>query len=76
MGPKCPHCYALYEWTESEITEDVYSPKVYFCQGCMQLFTLTSEEITDLQEHFRPQMIDNKSKSDEDLFKDLFSSDD
>lgn len=58
MGPKCPHCLAIYEWTEAEIQEPVFCPKVYFCSYCFQMFILDGEEITRLQEDCRRQLGD------------------
>jgi hypothetical protein len=56
MGPTCPHCGAIYEWTCGELEEHVTAPKVYFCQECRGLFVLSSEEIEDLQARFRPAL--------------------
>jgi hypothetical protein len=56
MGPTCPHCGAIYEWTCGELEEHVTAPKVYFCQECRGLFVLSSEEIEELQERFRPAL--------------------
>lgn len=56
MGPQCPHCGAVYEWTCGELEEQVTAPKVYFCQDCRGLFILTPEEIEVLQERFRPAL--------------------
>lgn len=56
MGPQCPHCGAIYEWTCGELEEQVTAPKVYFCQECRGLFILTPEEVEALQERFRPAL--------------------
>jgi predicted nucleic acid-binding Zn-ribbon protein len=56
MGPQCPHCGAVYEWTCGELEEQVTAPKVYFCQDCRGLFILAPEEIEALQERFRPAL--------------------
>lgn len=56
MGPQCPHCGAVYEWTCGELEEQVTAPKVYFCQDCRGLFILTPDEIEVLQERFRPAL--------------------
>ena len=51
MGPKCPVCGAIYEWTEGEITEEVHCPKVYFCPNaeCRAMFVLSADEIKAVQ---------------------------
>lgn len=56
MGPKCPHCDALYEWCTGEVEEQVTAPKVYFCSDCRGLFVLTVEEIEALQDKFRTSL--------------------
>ena len=56
MGPQCPHCGAIYEWTCGELEEQVTAPKVYFCQECRGLFILAPEEVEALQERFRPAL--------------------
>lgn len=56
MGPQCPHCSAVYEWTCGELEEQVTAPKIYFCQECRGLFILAPEEIEALQERFRPAL--------------------
>jgi hypothetical protein len=54
MGPSCPECQAIYEWTAGELEELVTGPKVYFCGECRALFVLSPEEATSLQERLRP----------------------
>lgn len=54
MGPQCPHCEAVYEWTVGELQEVVCGPKIYFCAECRGMFILTPEEIEALQTKFRP----------------------
>lgn len=54
MGPKCPHCGALYEWCCSELEEHVTCPRVYFCTECRGMFVMDADEITALQEKLRP----------------------
>lgn len=51
MGPRCPKCGAVYEWTEGEITEEVMSPKVYFCTdiNCRHMWVLDADQIKDIQ---------------------------
>jgi predicted nucleic acid-binding Zn-ribbon protein len=56
MGPQCPHCGAIYEWTCGELEEQVTAPKVYFCQDCRGLFILSPDEVEALQERFRPAL--------------------
>lgn len=56
MGPQCPHCGAVYEWTCGELEEQVTAPKVYFCQDCRGLFILTPDEVEALQDRFRPAL--------------------
>lgn len=56
MGPECPHCHAIYEWTCTEISEQVHSPRIYFCQDCRGMFILDPEEIAAIQERCRPTL--------------------
>jgi hypothetical protein len=58
VGPKCPKCGTIYEWTCGELQEVAYCPKTYFCQNesCREIYVLTAEEITNLQEQLRPQL--------------------
>lgn len=67
MGPQCPHCGAVYEWTCGELEEQVTAPKVYFCQDCRGLFILTPEEVEALQERFRPALEEANSPDEADL---------
>lgn len=67
MGPQCPHCGAIYEWTCGELEEQVTAPKVYFCQDCRGLFILTPEEVEALQERFRPALEEATSPDEVDL---------
>lgn len=53
MGPTCPSCGVIYEWTENELREHVMSPRVFFCHGCRAMFTLSADEVTEVQMHFR-----------------------
>lgn len=74
MGPQCPHCSAVYEWTCGELEEQVTAPKVYFCQECRGLFILSPDEVEALQERFRPALeeadrnepVDEPSEGDDD----------
>jgi hypothetical protein len=52
VGPKCPLCGAIYEWTEAEVIEDVMSPKVYFCPvaECRHMWVLAPDEIKEIQQ--------------------------
>lgn len=61
MGPPCPHCGAIYEWTCGEIEELVTCPKIYFCGECRGMFILDAEEVTALQERYRPSMLESES---------------
>lgn len=58
MGPKCPKCGTIYEWTCGELQEVAYCPRTYFCQNesCREIYVLTVEEITALQEQLQPQL--------------------
>lgn len=67
MGPQCPHCGAIYEWTCGELEEQVTAPKVYFCQECRELFILAPEEIAALQERFRPALEESVNADAGDL---------
>lgn len=67
MGPQCPHCGAVYEWTCGELEEQVTAPKVYFCQDCRGLFILTPEEVEALQERFRPALEEANAPEEADL---------
>src|SRR5690606_6923055 len=67
MGPQCPHCGAVYEWTCGELEEQVTAPKVYFCQDCRGLFILTPEEVEALQERFRPALEEANAPEDADM---------
>lgn len=63
MGPTCPHCQVIQEWTEAEITETVYSPRTYMCTSCYGVWTLDVDEVTAVQQHYRPQL--DYSRNDE-----------
>lgn len=67
MGPQCPHCGAVYEWTCGELEEQVTAPKVYFCQDCRGLFILTPDEVEALQERFRPALEEANAPDEGDL---------
>lgn len=67
MGPQCPHCGAVYEWTCGELEEQVTAPKVYFCQECRGLFILAPDEVEALQDRFRPALEEATSSDDPDL---------
>lgn len=54
MGPQCPHCGAVYEWTCGELEEQVTAPRIYFCQACRGMFVLAPDEVEALQRRFRP----------------------
>lgn len=67
MGPQCPHCGAIYEWTCGELEEQVTSPKVYFCQECREMFILGPDEIGALQDRFRPALEESAAADAGDL---------
>lgn len=67
MGPQCPHCGAIYEWTCGELEEQVTSPKVYFCQECREMFILGPDEIVALQDRFRPALEESAAADAGDL---------
>lgn len=67
MGPQCPHCGAVYEWTCGELEEQVTSPKVYFCQECREMFILGPDEIVALQDRFRPALEESAAADVGDL---------
>lgn len=56
MGPHCPECGSLYEWTCGELEEHVHAPKIYFCSDCRAMFILPPEEVRALQEQLRPML--------------------
>lgn len=67
MGPQCPHCGAIYEWTCGELEEQVTAPKVYFCQECRELFILAPDDVIALQERFRPALEESVNADAGDL---------
>jgi hypothetical protein len=67
VGPACPCCGAIYEWTEGEIDEDVMFPKIYFCQKCRHMFVLSAEEITKIQVQCKPALEHLEPKWDDGL---------
>lgn len=67
MGPQCPHCGAIYEWTCGELEEQVTAPKVYFCQECRELFILAPDEVGALQDRFRPVLEESAAAEAGDL---------
>ncbi len=67
MGPQCPHCGAIYEWTCGELEEQITAPKVYFCQECREMFILGPEEIMALQDRFRPALEESAAADAGDL---------
>lgn len=76
MGPQCPHCGAIYEWTCGELEEQVTSPKVYFCQECREMFILGPDEIVALQDRFRPALEESAAADAGDLGDPPGSEDD
>lgn len=54
MGPRCPHCKSVHEWTRGEIEEFITAPKVYFCAECHELFVVSIEELEELQSKLKP----------------------
>jgi hypothetical protein len=67
MGPQCPHCGAIYEWTCGELEEQITAPKVYFCQECRELFILAPDDVIALQERFRPALEESVNADAGDL---------
>jgi predicted nucleic acid-binding Zn-ribbon protein len=67
MGPQCPSCGAIYEWTCGELEEQITSPKVYFCQECREMFILGPDEIMALQDRFRPALEESAAADAGDL---------
>lgn len=55
MGPRCPVCGTMQEWTPYEMTEVVYAPQTYFCinMECLEMFTLSIEQVECLQAQCR-----------------------
>ena len=53
MGPKCPHCKQMVEWTGWEINEVVYAPKTYCCASCSKFFTVAIDVIEEIQKSAR-----------------------
>lgn len=54
MGPECPECGAIHEWTLSEVHEkQVLCPRYYTCPKCYALFSLDPDEIRALQRKIR-----------------------
>jgi len=49
MGPFCPKCGYRVEWTEGEITEKIFTPKVYICSECYEIYTVSVEALECLQ---------------------------
>ena len=75
MGPECPHCKAIYEWTVGEIEEVVYCPKTYICSSCYGMFILSPEEIVEIQARAGKWMDDwdkydrdNAKEEDKDIY--------
>ena len=76
MGPQCPHCGAIYEWTCGELEEQVTSPKVYFCQEGREMFILGPDEIVALQDRVRPALEESAAADAGDLGDTPGSEDD
>lgn len=55
MGPKCPKCGTTQEFCVTEIYEEVYSPRIFFCINleCRNMFMIDSDNMRNLQEFFR-----------------------
>ncbi len=74
MGPECPFCHKIYEWTVGELTEVVYSPRTYFCAKCYGIFTVDAETLAELQVKYAPNVQErwedeNREDEEEDTYE-------
>jgi len=49
MGPRCPFCSLMVEFTEWEMNEIIYAPKFYCCSSCLSFFCVEIDKLEAIQ---------------------------